>query len=162
MVLQEATAALDGETDAKVQMVLRRHFADRTILTIAHRLDTIIDSDRILVMDAGRVAEFAAPYTLLQDPDSIFSQLCKQTGAQYGALRSAAKRHAEATLALAQAVAVADGDLDLSEQRREAGGLDMLPAVESDDEGEQEEQEDEGGEGGPDGPVAQGQVSVAL
>jgi hypothetical protein len=71
--------------------VLRRHFADRTTLTIAHRLDTIIDSDKILVLDAGRVIEFASPATLLADEASAFSGLCKRTGpAQYRALKAAA------------------------------------------------------------------------
>lgn len=60
--------------------MLRDQFRDRTIITIAHRLDTIIDCDRILVMDSGRVAEFAAPHILLSQPTSIFSKLCAQTG----------------------------------------------------------------------------------
>jgi ATP-binding cassette subfamily C (CFTR/MRP) protein 1 len=112
LVLDEATAALDAATDSQVQQVLRTHFADRTILTIAHRLDTIIDSDRILVMDAGRVAEFATPYSLLQNPDSIFASLCRQTGDQYETLRAAAKRHIDAVWALAHAVAARDDTLE--------------------------------------------------
>ena len=60
-------------------------------MTIAHRLDTIIDSDKILVLDAGRVIEFAPPATLLADETSAFSGLCKRTGpAQYRALKEAA------------------------------------------------------------------------
>ena len=60
-------------------------------MTIAHRLDTIIDSDRILVLDAGRVIEFASPSSLLSDESSAFSGLCKRTGpAQYRALCAAA------------------------------------------------------------------------
>lgn len=99
LLLDEATAALDSDTDAAVQRVLRTNFADRTIITIAHRLDTIIDSDRILVMDAGRVAEFDTPYALLSRP-SIFAQLCHQTGGQYDSLRAVAERHHNASLAL--------------------------------------------------------------
>ncbi len=77
--------------------VLRRHFADRTTMTIAHRLDTIIDSDRILVLDAGRVIEFAPPAMLLADEASAFSGLCKRTGpAQYRALCAAAAAAAAA------------------------------------------------------------------
>ena len=79
--------------------VLRRHFADRTTLTIAHRLDTIIDSDKILVLDAGRVIEFASPATLLADEASAFSGLCKRTGpAQYRALCAAAAAAAAAAV----------------------------------------------------------------
>jgi ATP-binding cassette, subfamily C (CFTR/MRP), member 1 len=100
LLLDEATAALDADTDAAVQRVLRANFADRTMVTIAHRLDTIIDSDKILVMDAGRVAEFDSPFNLL-NRDSIFGQLCQQTGAQYEALRAAAERHHLATSSVA-------------------------------------------------------------
>lgn len=81
LLLDEATAALDSETDDKVQQVLRSAFANRTILTIAHRIDTIIDSDRIIVLDAGRVVEFAPPADLIENEKSIFAELCKQSGA---------------------------------------------------------------------------------
>jgi ATP-binding cassette, subfamily C (CFTR/MRP), member 1 len=52
LLLDEATVALGSDTNAAVQQVLKAHFHDRTVFTIAHRLDTIIDSDRILVMNA--------------------------------------------------------------------------------------------------------------
>ena len=77
-------------------------------MTIAHRLDTIIDSDRVLIMDQGRVAEFAPPHELLASPDSIFSQLCRQTGGQYDVLRAAAQRHYETMQALQARLAAAD------------------------------------------------------
>ena len=80
LLLDEATAALDSDTNAAVQQVLQEHFSDRTIFTIAHRLDTIIDSDRILVMNAGVVAEYDAPESLLADSESIFYELCMNTG----------------------------------------------------------------------------------
>jgi energy-coupling factor transporter ATP-binding protein EcfA2 len=80
LLLDEATASLDSDTDAKVQKVLRSNFSDRTIMTIAHRLDTIIDSDKILTMDAGKVAEFDSPQALLSNPKSIFTELCKNSG----------------------------------------------------------------------------------
>jgi ABC-type multidrug transport system fused ATPase/permease subunit len=63
-----------------VHKVLRTNFSERTIMTIAHRLDTIIDSDRILAMDKGIVAEFDSPKTLLANPKSIFSELCRNAG----------------------------------------------------------------------------------
>jgi ABC-type multidrug transport system fused ATPase/permease subunit len=124
LLLDEATAALDLASDALVQRVLRTEFADRTVVTIAHRLDTIIDSDRVLIMDQGRVAEFAPPHELLASPDSIFSQLCRQTGGQYELLRAAAQRHHEMMLALQAKLADAD---DLA--AREAGAAEAAAAA---------------------------------
>ena len=65
VILDEATAAVDADTDALLQTVLRTEFGTATTLTIAHRLNTIIDSDYILVMDDGRAAEFDTPKNLL-------------------------------------------------------------------------------------------------
>ncbi|KAK9451809.1 P-loop containing nucleoside triphosphate hydrolase protein [Limtongia smithiae] len=80
LVLDEATAAVDVETDQILQETIRKEFKDRTILTIAHRLNTIIDSDKIVVLSAGKVAEFDTPANLLADPNSMFYSLCKQGG----------------------------------------------------------------------------------
>ncbi|ANB15991.1 ATP-binding cassette glutathione S-conjugate transporter YCF1 [Sugiyamaella lignohabitans] len=80
LVLDEATAAVDVETDHVIQETIRNEFNDRTILTIAHRLNTIMDSDRIVVLSAGEVAEFDSPEKLLQNKDSMFFSLCKQGG----------------------------------------------------------------------------------
>jgi ABC-type multidrug transport system ATPase subunit len=63
--MDEATANVDRATDAVIQRCLRERFKAWTVLTVAHRLDTIADSDRILVLDAGRVAEFDSPAALL-------------------------------------------------------------------------------------------------
>lgn len=93
LVLDEATAAMDLETDSLIRHTIRRVFADRTVITIAHRLDTIIDSDRILVMDAGHVLEFDTPAALLSQPNSSFSQLVEQCGSSAQALREAAMAH---------------------------------------------------------------------
>ena len=59
---------MDGETDDRVQALIQTHLASCTILTIAHRLDTVVGSDRLLVMDAGRVAEMAPPLELSAKP----------------------------------------------------------------------------------------------
>ncbi|KAI7828580.1 ATP-binding cassette transporter 1, partial [Gamsiella multidivaricata] len=80
LILDEATAAIDLETDALVQAIIRRKFSDCTILTIAHRINTVMDSDRIMVLDQGRVAEFDTPAKLLGNPSSIFYSLAKQAG----------------------------------------------------------------------------------
>ena len=77
LLLDEATSSVDFATDAAIQATIRREFGDgsTTVLTIAHRLDSVLDCDRILVMDAGRVAELDTPEQLLSDPGSIFSEL---------------------------------------------------------------------------------------
>ncbi|KAG0264019.1 hypothetical protein BG011_007579 [Mortierella polycephala] len=80
LVLDEATAAVDVETDELIQKTIRKEFKDRTILTIAHRIKTVMDSDKILVLEKGRVEEFEPPTTLLQRPNSLFYSLAQQAG----------------------------------------------------------------------------------
>ncbi|KAG2736015.1 hypothetical protein G9P44_000105 [Scheffersomyces stipitis] len=80
LVLDEATAAVDVETDQILQQTIRSEFKDKTIITIAHRLNTILDSDRIIVLEKGEVAEFDTPANLLKKKDSLFYSLCKQGG----------------------------------------------------------------------------------
>lgn len=80
LILDEATANVDVDTDSIVQQTIRTAFEDRTILTIAHRLNTIIDSDRIIVLEQGRVKEFDTPKNLLKNKDSIFYSLCEEGG----------------------------------------------------------------------------------
>ena len=75
IAMDEATASVDLETDQYIQTMIRTQFVGCTIVTIAHRLHTIMDSDRILVMDNGSVAEFDSPEHLLQNPEGIFSKL---------------------------------------------------------------------------------------
>ena len=80
LVLDEATASVDTETDAFIQKMIRDRFQGTTLLTIAHRLHTIVDYDVILVMDKGRVAEFDSPKKLLENKDGMFSSLIDSTG----------------------------------------------------------------------------------
>ncbi|XP_034237463.1 multidrug resistance-associated protein 1-like [Thrips palmi] len=80
LLFDEATAAVDLETDDLIQKTIREDFRDCTILTIAHRLNTIMDSDRVLVLDKGQVAEFDSPKNLLQDKSSMFHSLAKDAG----------------------------------------------------------------------------------
>uniref|UniRef100_A0A1I8JQT4 ABC transporter domain-containing protein n=1 Tax=Macrostomum lignano TaxID=282301 RepID=A0A1I8JQT4_9PLAT len=77
LVLDEATAAVDLETDSLIQQTIRREFKDSTVITIAHRLNTILDSDRVLVLDRGVIKEFENPRTLLQRPNSSFYSMAK-------------------------------------------------------------------------------------
>lgn len=80
LVIDEATANVDQRTDSLIQATIREKFKHCTVLTIAHRLNTIIDSDKVLVLDAGRLKEFEAPYILLKNPRGMFFQLVEQTG----------------------------------------------------------------------------------
>nr|KAG5712893.1 hypothetical protein BaRGS_007490 [Batillaria attramentaria] len=75
LCIDEATASVDHETDSQVQMTIRSEFASSTVLTIAHRINTVMDSHRVLVMADGNVAELAPPAELLQNPQSQFYRL---------------------------------------------------------------------------------------
>ena len=80
LVLDEATAAVDVETDAMLQATLRSPlFSNRTIITVAHRLNTIVDSDRVVVLDKGEVVEFDTPSKLFKQ-EGVFYGLMKQAG----------------------------------------------------------------------------------
>ncbi|KAJ8721589.1 hypothetical protein PYW07_002364 [Mythimna separata] len=80
LVLDEATAAVDLETDELIQKTIRSEFAQCTVLTIAHRLNTIMDSTKVMVLDKGQLVEFAPPGELLQDKNSIFYGMAKDAG----------------------------------------------------------------------------------
>merc|ERR1711935_757208 len=80
LILDEATAAVDPTTDDLIQATIRKEFKDCTVLTIAHRLNTIMDYDRIMVLDKGIIAEFDSPSKLLEASDSIFHSMAKDAG----------------------------------------------------------------------------------
>jgi len=82
IVLDEPTSSVDVETDAKLQRTIQTEFASSTLLCIAHRLNTIVHYDRILVMDAGKVAEFDAVLNLYDNDASIFRSLCNEANLQ--------------------------------------------------------------------------------
>ncbi|XP_037709040.1 probable multidrug resistance-associated protein lethal(2)03659 [Drosophila subpulchrella] len=94
LVMDEATANVDPQTDGLIQTTIRNKFKECTVLTIAHRLHTIMDSDKVLVMDAGRAVEFGTPYELLTVADSkVFHGMVKQTGhATYEGLLKVAQK----------------------------------------------------------------------
>uniref|UniRef100_A0A8C6CPX6 Multidrug resistance-associated protein 4 n=1 Tax=Moschus moschiferus TaxID=68415 RepID=A0A8C6CPX6_MOSMO len=93
LIIDEATANVDPRTDELIQKKIREKFAHCTVLTIAHRLNTIIDSDRIMVLDSGRLKEYDEPYVLLQNRDSLFYKMVQQLGkAEAAALTETAKQ----------------------------------------------------------------------
>ncbi|KAJ4437620.1 Multidrug resistance-associated protein 4, partial [Periplaneta americana] len=67
-------------TDTLIQMTIRKKFVNCTVLTIAHRLHTVMDSDKVLVMDAGTMVEFDHPHLLLQNKDGFLYNMVQQTG----------------------------------------------------------------------------------
>ena len=79
ILMDEATASIDVETDLTIQKTIRSEFKDSTVITIAHRIHTISDSDKVLVLDLGEVKEFDAPGVLLSDKNSLFSQLVEKS-----------------------------------------------------------------------------------
>ncbi|XP_063966914.1 ATP-binding cassette sub-family C member 4-like isoform X1 [Lytechinus pictus] len=80
LIVDEATANVDPRTDQLIQLTIRKKFKQCTVLTIAHRLNTIMDSDRVLVLDQGRIIEFDEPYVLLKDEKSLFGSMVEETG----------------------------------------------------------------------------------
>lgn len=79
LVLDEATASVDYETDRLIQKTIITEFSECTVLTIAHRLHTVINADRILVMDGGSMVEFDHPYVLLKNENGYLTKLVKET-----------------------------------------------------------------------------------
>ncbi|KAG1658983.1 hypothetical protein FOA52_008685 [Chlamydomonas sp. UWO 241] len=85
LCLDEATAAMDPHTEKEIQEVIKRVFGYRTVITIAHRLDVVIESDKVIVMETGVLKECAPPSQLLADPNSMFSLLVDRSGKQAAA-----------------------------------------------------------------------------
>ncbi|KAF8175919.1 P-loop containing nucleoside triphosphate hydrolase protein [Mycena galopus ATCC 62051] len=79
VILDEATASVDLETDNKIQRTIQTQFKDRTLICIAHRLRTIVSYDRILVLDAGKIAEFDTPMNLFNKEEGLFRGLCEKS-----------------------------------------------------------------------------------
>ena len=95
LVLDEATASIDGASDARIQEMIRVNFKGATVLTIAHRLHTIADYDRVLVMADGKVAEFDSPAALLRN-GGVFADMVQSLGEQSARDLTAVANRAEA------------------------------------------------------------------
>jgi ABC-type multidrug transport system fused ATPase/permease subunit len=95
LIMDEATASVDTDADALIQQSIKTHFKDSTVLSIAHRLNTIADFDRVLVLQDGVKMEFDTPHALLANPSGLFSQLADATGTANSALlrEIALKKH---------------------------------------------------------------------
>ncbi|KAJ7040968.1 multidrug resistance-associated ABC transporter [Mycena alexandri] len=92
LILDEATASVDYATDELVGLTIREKFSSSTILTIAHRLRSVIDYDKVMVLEEGRIVEFESPKTLLENESSKFYALCKATGSnEFATLQSMAE-----------------------------------------------------------------------
>lgn len=92
LIMDEATSSVDADADKLIQQSIKTFFSESTVLSIAHRLNTIADFDRVLVLDQGELVEFDTPHALLSNPQSLFSQLADATGVSNAALiRSIAK-----------------------------------------------------------------------
>ena len=93
LVLDEATASVDSPTDELIQRTIRRQFSDCTVLTIAHRLNTVLESDMVMVMDRGRLVEYDRPNVLLRREDGYLRRMVEETGKEMaGHLRRRAEQ----------------------------------------------------------------------
>jgi ABC-type multidrug transport system fused ATPase/permease subunit len=78
LVMDEATASIDYVTDSKIQETIRE--LSGTVITIAHRLQTIVDYDKVLVLDKGEVIEYDHPWTLINNEKTLFRSMCEMSG----------------------------------------------------------------------------------
>ena len=84
LLLDEATASVDVETDSKIQDTIKEAFAEKTVITIAHRIHTVMNYDNILVMKKGEIVEFGQPSLLLEKKDGIFKEMVRSAQLQNG------------------------------------------------------------------------------
>ncbi|KAG0213872.1 hypothetical protein BGX28_003296 [Mortierella sp. GBA30] len=80
IIMDEATASVDFATDEKIQTTIRNELGDSTLITVAHRLRTIMDYDRVLVLEQGHVVEFDSPINLITNPSSRFRDMVEKSG----------------------------------------------------------------------------------
>ena len=81
--MDEATASIDEKTDQTIQYMIRTEFKQTTVITIAHRLNTIINYDKILVLENGEVKEYDSPLKLIKNEESFLGNLIRKTGSQF-------------------------------------------------------------------------------
>lgn len=84
LIIDEATSSIDSDTDMLIQRVLRDRFQGRTVIAVAHKLDTVLDFDRVIILDKGRIVEVGNPQELLTIPESAFYALHHSFGQVVG------------------------------------------------------------------------------
>jgi ABC-type multidrug transport system fused ATPase/permease subunit len=89
-MMDEATANVDQVTDQFIQTQIRTHFKHITVITIAHRLQTVLDNDLIIVMHQGQAAEVSTPQELIQTPTSLFAEMVRASGPEQAQILTAA------------------------------------------------------------------------
>ncbi|CAE6448018.1 unnamed protein product [Rhizoctonia solani] len=97
VIMDESTSSLDYATDQKIQTTIREEFEDALTITVAHRIRTIIDNDRLMVLDRGHIIEFDTPWNLIEREGGLFREMCLQSG-MFSELRAAAAAKAGVTL----------------------------------------------------------------
>ncbi|KAF9374646.1 hypothetical protein CPB97_011989, partial [Podila verticillata] len=127
IIMDEATASVDVATDVMLQKAIRVDFANSTVLTIAHRLNTVIDYSRVLVLDHGVIKEFDTPANLLRNPDSVFSSMVDETGVANAALLRSLASAAEAGNAVAVEEVLAAPIKAVGEKEEVVEGEDAKP-----------------------------------
>lgn len=83
LLMDEATASIDEKTDETIQNMIRKEFKNTTVITIAHRLNTIIQYDKILVLNQGTIEEYDTPLTLVKNPNSFLGKSIRKVGKAY-------------------------------------------------------------------------------
>jgi len=83
LVLDEATASIDSATDAVLQRVIKQEFSGCTVITIAHRVPTVTDSDMVMVLSYGKLVEYDSPSRLMENEDSAFCKLVDEYWSNY-------------------------------------------------------------------------------
>ncbi|KAG8687868.1 hypothetical protein FRC08_011730 [Ceratobasidium sp. 394] len=97
VIMDESTSSLDYATDQKIQDTIRQEFEEALTITVAHRIRTIIDHDRLMVLDQGHIIEFDTPWNLIEREGGLFREMCLQSGT-FAELRAAAAAKAGVVL----------------------------------------------------------------
>ena len=121
LIMDEATASIDIQTDILIQEMVRENFKDCTVLTIAHRLHSIMDSNKVMVFDDGHLMENDSPLALMDNNDSIFNNLVQQSGCA-----NELKRLAEGTSSIAETLKANHSSADNTSDNEENKDVEII------------------------------------